>query len=340
MEDWSWLLGPNAEDEEFVLRQINAGRIDLVGKPATGREFLLLKEVDRMPDETLNLDEAVKQAGEGIETPAVSVETPVEAGNETSTETAQSSVAVKEQPQESIETEKAISKAAQEAVKNALKALLPFKSELTAQMDALSELVGYPAIGEASPATAAVKGLDEILKSTSLSANEQEHLVSLVKSESIRKEQIVIADKQRLNDALEKAQNEREDIKKELIAEQTIRKHVEETKRVETSLKHLPGKADETATLLMEAKAGMSADGYANLEKLFKSTDAIIKKGSFLKTLGSTVAIEGSPEAELASEVKKAMEADPKANEDVVRAGILKTNSGLYARLSPAVKQE
>jgi hypothetical protein len=160
-----------------------------------------------------------------------------------------------------------------------------------------------------------------------------------VKAEDVRKQQIIITERKRLNTALEKAEHDREEIRKELIAEQTIRKHVEETKRVETEFKHLPGKADETATLLMKAHAGMG-DDYAKLETLLKSADAIIQKGSFLKNLGSEIAIEGSPEAELESEVKKAMDADPNAKEAVVRAEILKTNRELYNRLSPPVKQE
>jgi len=289
-----------------------------------------------MPDETLDLDEALKQEDKVTEKSTVSgekMETQEEAKPETTSSTAEPSAEQKE------EVEKAISAAAKAAVRDALKLLMPHKDELTDQMDALGKLVGYPSISEAYPKVAAVKGLEEILKDTALSADDREHLVSLVKAEDARKQQIIIEERTRLHDSLEKAQREREAIRKELIAEQTIRKHVEETKRVEKELKHLPGKAEETATLLMKAKAGMG-DDYAKLETLLKSVDAIIQKGSFLKNLGSEITIEGSPEAELESEVKKALEADPSADENVVRANILKTNRGLYGRLSPPVKQE
>lgn len=296
-----------------------------------------------MPDDTLDLDEALKQGDQEPEKSTASGETPVDTGIETQQEATPgdetSSSTTTPETHEEIETEKAVSAAAKAAVKNALKLLLPHKAELTAQMDALGKLVGYPSISEGYPEVAAVKGLEEILKDTSLSAEDQDHLVSLVKAEDVRKQQIIITERKRLNSALEKAEHDREEIRKELITEQTIRKHVEETKRVETELKHLPGKADETATLLMKAKAGMG-DDYAKLETLLKSADAIIQKGSFLKNLGSEIAIEGSPQAELESEVKKAMEADPNAKEAVVRANILKTNSELYKRLSPPVKQE
>jgi len=296
-------------------------------------------------DDTLNLDDALKQGDQETEKSTASGETTEKAGIETPQgkqpegEVTPSTTTPPVEPQAEIETAKAISDAAKAAVKKALELLTPHKDELTAQMTALGKLVGYPATSEGYPKVAAVKGLEEILKDTSLSAEDQDHLVSLVKAEDVRKQQIIIAERTRLNDALEKAQRERVAIQKELIAEQTIRKHVEETKHVETELKHLPGKADETATLLMKARVGMGED-YAKLETLLKSADAIIQKGSFLKNLGSEIAIEGSPEAELESEVKKAMEADPDAKEAVVRANILKTNSELYRRLSPPVKQE